>query len=51
VKRVVRYKPTIPQESMQKIKKLLEKINEDMYNEAYNKPSRPTLRIIRGGKS
>lgn len=52
MKKVVRYTPTLPQESLARIKQLLEKINEDMRKEAYGRPSaRPALRVIRGGKS
>lgn len=52
-KKVVKYTPTLPQESLLRIKLLLEKINEDMRKEVYGKPacSTPTLRVIRGGKS
>lgn len=48
MKKKVRYTPTLTQESLEKIKNALEKINEQMQ---YNPPSRPKLTLIRGGKS
>jgi hypothetical protein len=50
MKKTVKYCPTLTQESLNRIKQALEKINEQAHRTAYP-PKRPTLRIIRGGKS
>lgn len=41
----------ISKDAMDRIRKALEKINEQMYNEVYKKPTKPSLRVIPGGKS
>jgi hypothetical protein len=50
MKKVIKYRPTLTQESLERIKKALEKINEQAQRTAYP-PKRPSLSLIRGGKS